>query len=157
MDLEPGGKEACDRGKQGRHAAAYNQRQHNPQADRNAGEVKHVAEQRAGVDALVHDHRGQHHAGAHHAAHRQIRAAQQDQAADAQCQEHARGRGLQDIQDIVHRQQLGMLDDRRQNAQENEDEQNGNIKPVLQEELLHIERILVILPLLFLLLGKREF
>ena len=50
-----------------------------------------------------------------------------------------------------------MLDNGRQNAQQDKDKQNRDIEAVLQQELLDIERIPVIFKLLFLSFRKSEF
>ena len=105
----------------------------------------------------MHDHGGQHHAGTDHPSDGQVRSAKKDQAADAQRQEHPGRSRLQDIQDVVHGQQLCMLDNGRQNAQQDKDKQNRDIEAVLQQELLDIERIPVIFKLLFLSFRKSEF
>src|SRR5699024_8599597 len=101
-------------GNGGKNRAQYNtddQCQEHTGQDRQAGEIKHMAEHRAGVDTLMHDDGGGGHAHTDHTANGQVRTGQQDQAGDAQCQEHTRRRLLQDVQDVVHREQLHVLDD----------------------------------------------
>ena len=157
MDLKTGGKEAGDRRECGRDNAAHHQRQHHAQPEGNGSEVENVAEQGTGVDALVHDHRCEHHACTHHTADGQVGTGQQDQTADAQSQEHARRSRLQNVQDVIHRQQGHALDNRAENAQQDEDKENDDIQTVFQQELTHVEGIAVAFPFLLPLFCGGEF
>ena len=50
-----------------------------------------------------------------------------------------------------------MLDNRRQETQQDKDEQDCDVQSVLQQKLFDIECVLVVFPLLLLLFGKGEF
>lgn len=115
---------------------------------RQAGKVKDMTKYRAGVDALVHDDGGGRHAHTNHTADGQVGAGQQDQAGHAESQEHS-GRGLlKDVQHVVHRQQLSVLDDGGDDTKGDEDDNDGKIQAVFQEEVPLIESVLIVLPLL---------
>ena len=49
-----------------------------------------------------------------------------------------------------------MLDDRRQDAQQDKDEQDRDIQAVVQQELLDVERVFVVFPLLLLFFAESE-
>ena len=156
MNLKSGREEAGNAGEGCRDDAADQQREEHAGQNGNTRKIIDVPEERAGIDALVHDHGCEHHAGAHHTPHREVCTGQEDQAADTQCQEHARGCRLQDVQDIVHRQQLGMLDHRSQDAKQDKDADDHDIQTVGQEKLFHVKGIFVVFPVLLPFLPAGE-
>ena len=96
----------------------------------------------------MHDDGGSGHAHAHHTADGQVGTGQHDQTSHAQSQEHT-GRGhLEDVQHVVHSQQLHALDSGSDEAQSDEDDQNGYIQAVLQQEVPGVEGVAVVLHLL---------
>ena len=97
---------------------------------RQAGEVKDMTEHRAGVDALMHDDGCRRHAHTNHTADGQVGAGEQDQARNAQRQEHSGRSLLEDVQHIVYRQQLHVLHQRRDDTQGDEDDDNGDVQTV---------------------------
>ena len=111
------------------HSTIQNhQSQKNAGHHRQAGKVKDMTKYRAGVDALVHDDGGGRHAHTNHTADGQVGAGQQDQAGHAESQEHS-GRGLlKDVQHVVHRQQLSVLDDGGDDTKGDEDDNDGKIQ-----------------------------
>ena len=156
MDLEACREKTGEAGKGRGHAAADDQGHDHADAYRQSGKVKNMSEQGAGIDSFMHDHGRQDHAGTDHSPDRQIRTAQQDQAADAQGQEHTGRSRLQDVQDIGHGQQFCMLDDRCQNTQDDKNTDDGDVKAIGQEELFDVESIFVVLPFLLLVLREGE-
>ena len=123
MHFELGGEESGDGGENRAQHDTHQQGQDHPGRHGQSGEVKDMPEHASGVDALVHDDGGGGHAHAHHTADGQVGARQQDQARHAQGQEHPGGRLLEDVQNVVHRQQLnlGPLDDGGGDTQGDED------------------------------------
>ena len=109
MNLKARRKETGNHGKGGRHAAADHECHHHADTEGNGGEIENMAEQSAGVDTFVHDHRCQNHACTDHTADGEVGTGEQDQTADAKRQEHARGSRLQDVQDVVQACSDGIL------------------------------------------------
>ena len=131
MHLELRGEEAGNRCKAGREDDAHNKSQQHAKRCRHAGEIKNMSEHGTGVDSLVHDNCRCNHAHADHTADRKVGTCQKDQSRNAKSKEHAGRCLLQDVQDVVHREQGGMLDDRGDDAQHNENQDNDNVKSVL--------------------------
>src|SRR5699024_10610818 len=152
-----GRKESGDGGKHGAQNDTHHQGQKDPHQHRHGAEVEDVPEDAAGVGSLVHHDGGGGHAHAHHTADGQVGTGQQDQAGHAQSQEHSGGRLLEDVQDVVHRQQLGAaLEDGGGNTKADEDDNDGDIQAVLQQEVTAVEGVLVVLPALGHRLSKGE-
>ena len=146
MHLKLRGKETGNRRKHGAQKDAHNQCQHDSRGNRQGGKVKDMTEHSAGVDALVHDDGRSGHTHTNHTSYGQVGTSQHDEAGNAQRQEHSRGRLLKNVEHVVVGQQRHILDDRRDRAQDNTYNNNGNIQSVVEEELSGIEFIFVILP-----------
>ena len=69
-------EESSDGGKDGAQDDADYQRKQHPQGKGHSGEVKDQPEDRAGIDALVHDNGCHSHAHAHHTSNGQVSTCQ---------------------------------------------------------------------------------
>ena len=128
MHLEPRHEEAGE----GREAGAEDDAQQKSQdrscSVRNARGVKDVSEDRTGVDALVHhDGRGDHR-HTDHTADGEVSTGQEDQTRNAECKEHTGRCLLQDVQDVGDREQLRVLHNRGDDAQEDEDRDDDDVE-----------------------------
>src|SRR5699024_7448942 len=63
---------------------------------------------------------------------------------------------LQNVQDVVHRQKLHVLDDGGDDAQRNEDQDDGDVQAVFQQEVPGVEGVLVVFPPLGDVFAHRE-
>ena len=96
-----------------------------------AGKVENLTEDRAGVDALVHDDGRRDHAHTCHTTDREVGTGQENQACDAEREEHTRRRLLQNVQNIVVGKELRVLHNRGHNAERDENHHNDNVETVL--------------------------
>ena len=96
------------------------------------------------------------HAHADHSANGEVRTGEQDQPCHAEREEHSRGRLLEDVQHVVDGEKGDALDDRRDDAQSNENHDDRDVQAVAQEEITAVEGVAVILPPLRHSLPGRE-
>ena len=131
MHLEAGKEESRNRRKDRRQNDTDKQCEPCPSRRNDRGEVEDVSEYRTGIDALMHDDGRSDHAHADHTADRKVGTSQKDQSRNAKSKEHAGRCLLQNVQDVVHREQGGMLDDRGDDTQHDENQDDDNVKSVL--------------------------
>ena len=113
-----------------------------------------MSENRTGIRSLVHDDRCRYHRHTYHTADGKIGSGQKDQSRNTQCQEHTGRCLLKNVQDICRCEQLCVLHNRCDDAEEHEDADDYNVQSVRQKELLSVEGILPVLSLLRLILCK---
>ena len=101
MHLKSGGKAACDGSEKGTEYDTHNQSKENLYRSGEAGKIKNMAEDRTGIDTLMHDNGGGGHTHTDHSADGKVGTSQQDQAGNAESKEHSRGSLLEDIQNVV--------------------------------------------------------
>ena len=102
----------------------------------------------------MHDNRSGNHAHTNHTSDGQIRTGEKNQACNAQGQEHSGRCLLEDIQHVVVGQKLNSLNRRRDGAQGDEDNDDGYVQTIFQQEVPAVEGILVILHLLGHILAE---
>ena len=156
MHLKARREEAGNRSKAGCEHNAGKKRKHRSSHIGQGGKVKNLAEDRTGIDTLVHDDGRGDHAHTGHSSDREVGTGQENQTRNAERKEHARRRLLQNVQDIVVGKELGVLHNRRHNAQRNEDHHDDNVETVLQEELALVKGVLIVLDALCLRLSEGE-
>ena len=157
MHLKPRGKASRNGGKAGGEDNAHHQRKQHLDRYRKPRKVENMSKHRACVDALVHDNRSGNHAHANHTSDGQVCTGQKDQARNAQRKEHSGRCLLKDIQHIVVGQKLNALNRRRDGTQGDENNHDGYVQTILQQEIPAVEGVLIVLHLLSHILAEGEF